>query len=123
MSFETVALFPGSCSIKFKTSFLEIVSLPKFSFIFLQLSSFSKFIFPVDSRRFKPLVIFVKYSLKVLEIFLFSLRVSISSVKIMLLLVLHLKKKKRKRKKEKKFREKRLNCSPKIFAISYFIYV
>ena len=99
MSFETVALFPGSCLIKFKTSFLEIVSkekvsLPKFSFIFLQLSSFSKFIFPVDSRRFKPLVIFVKYSLKVLEIFLFSLRVSFFSVKIMLLVVLHLSVKK-----------------------------
>ena len=72
MSFETVALFPGSCLIKSKTSFLEIVSkekvsLPKFSFIFLQLSSFSKFIFPVDSRRFKSLVIFGKYSLKVLK--------------------------------------------------------
>ena len=65
MSFETVALFLGSSLIKSKTSFLETVSkekfsLPKFSFIFLQLSSFSKFIFPVDSRRFKPLVIFVK---------------------------------------------------------------
>ena len=99
MSFETVALFPGSCLIKFKTSFLEIVSkekvsLPKFSFIFLQLFSFSKFIFPVDSRRFKPLVIFVKYSLKVLEIFLLLLRVSFFSVKIMLLLVLHLSVKK-----------------------------
>ena len=99
MSFETVALFPGSCLIKFKTSFLEIVSkekvsLPKFSFIFLQLSSFSKFIFPVDSRRFKPLVIFVKYSLKVLESFLLSLRVSFFSVKIMLLVVLHLSVKK-----------------------------
>ena len=98
MSFETVALFPGSCLIKFKTSFLEIVSkekvsLPKFSFIFLQLSSFSKFIFPVDSRRFKPLVTFVKYSLKV-EIFLLSLRVSFFSVKIMLLVVLHLSVKK-----------------------------
>ena len=99
MSFETVALFPGSCLIQSKTSFLEIVSkekvsLPKFSFIFLQLSSFSKFIFPVDSRRFKPLVIFVKYSLKVLEIFLLSLRVSFFSVKIMLLVVLHLSVKK-----------------------------
>ena len=99
MSFETVVLFPGSCLIKFKTSSLEIVSkekvsLPKVSFIFIQLSSFSKFIFPVDSRRFKPLVIFVKYSLKVLEIFLLSLRVSFFSVKIMLLVVLHLSVKK-----------------------------
>ena len=99
MSFEIVALFPGSCLIKSKTSFLEIVSkekvsLPKFSFIFLQLSSFSKFIFPVDSRRFKPLVTFVKYSLKVLEILLLSLRVSFFSVKIMLLVVLHLPVKK-----------------------------
>ena len=99
MSFETVALFPGSCLIKFKTSFLEIVSeekvsLPKFSFIFLQLSSFSKFIFTVASRRFKPLVIFVKYSLKVLGFFLLSLRVSFFSVKILLLVVLHLSVKK-----------------------------
>ena len=67
MSFETVALFPGSCIIKSKTSFLEVVSkekvpLPKFSFIFLQLFSYSKFIFPVDSSRFNSLVIFVKYS-------------------------------------------------------------
>ena len=99
MSFETVALFPGSSLIKFKTSFLETVSkqkfsLPKFSFIFLQLSSFSKFIFAVDLGRFNLLVIFVKYSLKVLEIFLLSLRVSFFSVKIMLLLVLHLSVKK-----------------------------
>ena len=98
MSLETVALFPRSCLIKSKTFFLEIVSkekvsLPKFSFIFLQLSSFSKFIFPIDSRRFKPLVTFVKYSLKV-EIFLLSLRVSFFSVKIMLLVVLHLSVKK-----------------------------
>ena len=50
--------------------------------------------FPVDSRRFKPLVIFVTYSLKVLEILLLSLRVSFFSVKIMLLLVLHLSVKK-----------------------------
>ena len=75
MSFETVALFSGSSLIKFKTSFLETVSkekfsLPKFSFIFLQLSSFLKVIFFVDSRRFKPLLILVKYSLKVLEIIL-----------------------------------------------------
>ena len=74
MSFETVALFPGSCLIKSKTSFLEIVSkekvsLPKFSFIFLQLSSFSKFIFPVDSHRFKPLIIFVKYSFSAIEVY------------------------------------------------------
>ena len=99
MSFETVALFPGSSLIKFKTSFLETVSkekfsLPKFYFIFLQLSSFSEFIFPVESCRFNPLVIFVKYSLKVLEIFLLSLRVSFFSVKKMLLLVLHLSVKK-----------------------------
>ena len=99
MSFETVALFLGSCLIKFKTSVLETVSkekvlLPKFSFIFLQLSSFSKFMFPVDSRRFMPLVTFVKYSLKLLEIFLLSLRVSFISVKIILLVVLHLSVKK-----------------------------
>ena len=80
MSFETVLLFPGNSLIKTKTSFLEIVlkenvSLKKFSFIFLQLSPFSKFIFPVDLRRLKPLEIFVKYSLKVLEIFFLSLRV------------------------------------------------
>ena len=79
MPFEKVALFPGSCLIKSKTSFLKIVSkekvsFPKFSSIFLQLSSSSKFIFPVDSRRFKPLVKFVKHSLKVLENFLLQLR-------------------------------------------------
>ena len=42
--------------------------------------------FPVDSHRFEPLVIFVKYSL----VFLLSLRVSLFSVKIMLLVVLQL---------------------------------
>ena len=99
MLFETVALFPGSLLIKSETSFLKIFSkekvlLPKFFFILLKLSSFSKFIFPIDSRRFKPLVIFVKYSLKVLEIFLLPLRVSFFSVKIMLLVVLHLSVKK-----------------------------
>ena len=82
-----------------KTSFLETVSkekfsLPKFSFTFLQLFSFSKFIFPFDSRRFKTLVVFVKYWVKVLEFFLFSLSDSFFSVKIMLLLVLHLSEKK-----------------------------
>ena len=87
MSFEKVALFPGSSLIKSKTSFLEMVSKeevlpPKFYFIFIQLSSFSKFTFPVDSRRFKFLVIFAKYSLKVLEMFLLSLKVSFSSAKI-----------------------------------------
>ena len=55
MSFETVALFPGSWLIKFKTSILETVSkekflLQKFYFISLQLYSLLKFIFPVDSR-------------------------------------------------------------------------
>ena len=99
MSFETVVLFPGSFLIKSKTSLLETVSkekflLPKFYFIFLQFSSFVKCIYPFDSCRFKPLVIFVKYLLKVLEIFLLSLRVSFFSVKIMLLLVLHLSEKK-----------------------------
>ena len=94
MSFETVALFSGSSLIKFKTSFLETVSkekfsLLKFSFIFLQLSSFLKVIFFVDSRRFKPLLILVKYSLKVLEIILQPLKVFFS-VKTILLLVLHL---------------------------------
>ena len=95
MSIETVVLFLGSCLIKSKTSFLQIVSkeqfsLPKFSFIFLQLSLFWKFIFPVDSLRFRLLVIFVKYSLKVLEIFLILLRALFFSVKIMLLVILHL---------------------------------
>ena len=61
-----------------------------FSFIFLQLSSFSKFMFPFDSRRYKLLVTFLKYSLKVLGIFLLSLRVSFLSVRIMLLMALHL---------------------------------
>ena len=94
MSFETVALFSGSSLIKFKTSFLETVSkekfsLPKFFFIFLQLSSFLKVIFFVDSRRFKPLLILVKYSLRVLEIILQPLKVFFS-VKTILLLVLHL---------------------------------
>ena len=61
MSLETVALIPGSSLIKFETSFLETVPkekflLPKFSLIFLELSSFSKFIFPVDLRRFNPLM-------------------------------------------------------------------
>ena len=56
MSFEAVALFPGSLLIKFKTSILETVSkekflLQKFYFICLQLYSLSKFIFPVDSRN------------------------------------------------------------------------
>ena len=51
---------------------------------------FSKLVFPFDSGRFKFLAIFVKYSLKVLDIFLLSLRVSFGSVKIILLLVLHL---------------------------------
>ena len=93
ISFKTVALFPGNSLIKFKTSFLETVSkekfsLPKFSFVFLKLSSFSKFIFPVHLRRFKPLVIFAKYSLNMLEIFLLSLRVWFFTVKIILLLVL-----------------------------------
>ena len=60
----------------------EEVLPPKFYFIFIQLSSFSKFTFPVDSRRFKFLVIFAKYSLKVLEMFLLSLKVSFSSAKI-----------------------------------------
>ena len=92
ISFEIVLLFPGSFLIKVKTYFLKTVSkekllLPKFSFIFLQLSSFSKFTFPIDLGRFKPLVIFVKCSLKVLEIFLFSLRISFFSIKIILLLV------------------------------------
>ena len=118
MSFETSALFSGSCLIKFKTSFLEINSkekfwLPKFSFIFLQLCSFSKFIFPVDSRR---LVIFVKYSLEVLEFFFFfffllPLRVSFFSVKIMLLVVLHLSVK------------NGLTVFPEFSVISYFICV
>ena len=95
MSIETVVLFLGSCLIKSKTSFLQIVSkeqvsLPKVSFIFLQLSLFWKFIFPVDSLRFRLLVIFVKYSLKVLEIFLILLRALFFSVKIMLLVILHL---------------------------------
>ena len=95
MSIKTVVLFLGSCLIKSKTSFLQIVSkeqvsLPKFSFIFLQLSLFWKFIFPVDSLRFRLLVIFVKYSLKVLEIFLILLRALFFSVKIMLLVILHL---------------------------------
>ena len=99
MSFETVVLFPGSFLIKSKTSLLETVSkekflLPKFYFIFLQVSSFVKCIYSFDSCRFKPLVIFVKYLLKVLEIFLLSLRVSFFSVKIMLLLVSHLSEKK-----------------------------
>ena len=99
MSFKTVALFPGSFLIKFKTCFLETVSkekftLPKFSVIFLHLSSIWRSIFPDDSRRFKPSVIFVKYSSKVWEIFSLSLRVSFFSVKIMLLLVLHLSVKK-----------------------------
>ena len=99
MSFEIVALFPGSSLIKSRASFLEIVSkekvsLPKFSFIFLQLSSFPKFIFPVDSRKFKTLAIFVKNSLKVFEIFFLPLRVSFFSVKIMLSVVLHLSEKK-----------------------------
>ena len=99
MSFKTGALFPGSFLIKFKTCFLETDSkekftLPKFSVIFLHLSSIWRSIFPDDSRRFKPLVIFVKYSSKVWEIFSLSLRVSFFSVKIMLLLVLHLSVKK-----------------------------
>ena len=115
MSFQTVALFPGSSLIKSKTSFLETVSkekfwLTKFSFyIFLQLSSFSKLVFPVDSRRFKLLVIFVKYSLKVFEIFLLSLRVSVffsqNNVVTDLTYV----------------SEKRLNCFPEFFVNSYFI--
>ena len=71
---ETTALFSRSSLIKFKASLLETVSeqefsLQKFSVIFLQLYSFPKCIFPVDSRRFKLLLIFVTYSLKVLKFF------------------------------------------------------
>ena len=114
MSFQTVALFPGSSLIKSKTSLLETVSkekfwITKFSFIFLQLSSFSKLVFLVDSRRFKLLVIFVKYSLKVLEILLLSLRVSFffcqNNVVTDLTYV----------------SEKRLNCFPEFLVNSYFI--
>ena len=60
MSFETVALFPGSSLIKYKALFLRKVSKENFlfSFVFLQFSSFSKFLVPVDPCRFKSLAIF-----------------------------------------------------------------
>ena len=99
MSFEIVGLFPERSFIKSETSLLETVSkekflLSKFSFIFFQLSSFSKLHFPDDSRKYKSLVICVNYSLKVLVVSFLSLRFSSFSVKIILLLVLHLSLKK-----------------------------
>ena len=102
MSFERVALFQGSSLIKFKikTSFLgtiskEKFSLPKFYFSFLQLSSFSKFIFPVDSGRFKPFGNISEIPVKGVGNFLGVIEsVIFFSVKIILLLVLHLSLKK-----------------------------